>query len=58
MLSDKEIAANNALREALQALQRARELCERADYGSMVLGPLFNAQRDTQYAFDSALGRN
>jgi hypothetical protein len=58
MLSEKETNANEALKEALKALQRARELCERADYGSLVLGPLFNAQRDTQYALDTALGRN
>jgi hypothetical protein len=58
MLTEKESTANNALKEALQALQRTRELCERADYGDMVLGPLFNAQRDTQYALDTALGRN
>jgi hypothetical protein len=58
MVTEKEHAANNALKEALQALQRARELCERADYGDMVLEPLFGAQRDTQYALDTALGRN
>lgn len=58
MLSDKEAEANTALRKALQAIQRARELCERANYGSQVLGPLSVAQRDTQYALDTALGRN
>ena len=58
MLSDKEVEANNALREALKAIQRARELCERADYGSQVLSPLSDAQRDMQYALDTALGRN
>ncbi|MFC5477191.1 hypothetical protein [Massilia suwonensis] len=58
MQSDKETAANEALKEALKALQRAGELCERADYGSQVLGPLRDAQRDTQYALDTALGRN
>jgi hypothetical protein len=57
MLSEKEAQANNALKEALQAIQRARELCERADYGSQVLSPLSDAQRDTQYALDTALGR-
>ena len=57
MLSDKEAEANDALKEALQAIQRARELCERANYGSQVLGPLSDAQRDTQYALDTVLGR-
>lgn len=57
MLSHKEAEANNSLEEALQAIQRARELCERADYGSQVIGPLADAQRDTQYALDTALGR-
>lgn len=57
MPCDKEAEANNALKETLQAIQRARELCERADYGSQVLGPLSDAQRDTQYALDTALGR-
>jgi len=58
MLSNKETEASNALKDALKALQRAREQCERAEYGDMVLGPLFNAQRDTQYALDTAMGRN
>jgi hypothetical protein len=54
----KEAAANEALRDALRALQRARELCEQAEYGSFVLGPLLDAQRETRYALDTALGRN
>lgn len=53
-----EIAANEALANALKALHRARELCERAGYGSQVLGPLSDAQRETQYALDTVLGRN
>lgn len=48
MQSDNKTAANGALKEALKALQRAGELCERADYGSQALGPLRDAQRDTQ----------
>jgi hypothetical protein len=54
----EETTANEALKEALKQVQRARELCERAGYGSQVLGPLANAHRDTQYALDTALGRN
>lgn len=53
-----ETAANDAIRDALKALQRARELSERAGYGSQVVGPLVDAQRDTRYALDAALGRN
>lgn len=44
MPCDKEAEANNALKETLQAIQRTRELCERADYGSQVLGSLSDAQ--------------
>ncbi|TQK01267.1 hypothetical protein [Herbaspirillum sp. SJZ107] len=58
MLSDKETAANDAVKEALKAIQRARELCERADYGMLVSEPLADAQRSTQYALDTVLGRN
>ena len=54
----EEAAANEAIRGALKALQRAKEFSEKAGYGSLVLGPLFDAQRETQYALDTALGRN
>lgn len=54
----KEEEANKALADALKAIQRASELSERAGYGSMVLGPLADAQREAQYALDTALGRN
>lgn len=56
-MSDKEAAANAAIKAALQALLRAQELSEQAGYGSLVLGPLADAQRDTQYAYDTATGR-
>ena len=56
--SADETAANDAIKTALQAIQRARELCERAGYGGLVTGALFNAQRDTQYALDMASGRS
>jgi hypothetical protein len=58
MSSDKETVANESIREALKAIQRARELSERAEYGSLILGPLADAQLSTQYALDTALGRN
>lgn len=57
-MSDKEAAANAAIKAALQALQRAQELSEQAGYGSLVLGPLADAQREAQYAYDTATGRN
>lgn len=53
-----EQAANEAISDALKALQRACELSERAGYGSLVVGPLAEAQRETLYALDTALGRN
>lgn len=53
-----ETIANEAIKEALKALNRAIELSEQAGYGSLVLGPLADAQRDTQYAYDTATGRN
>lgn len=56
-MSDETIA-NEAIKEALKALQRVLELSERAGYGSQVLGPLSDAQRDTRYAHETALGRN
>ena len=58
MSIDKEALANDAIRDALKAIQRARELSERAEYGSLVLGSLNDAQLSTQYALDTALGRN
>jgi len=57
-MSDKENAANEAIKAALKALSRAKELSEQAGYGSLVLGPLDDAQRETQYAYETATGRN
>lgn len=58
MATSDEDAANEAIKDALKALQRARELSERAGYGSLVVGPLADAQREAQYALDTALGRS
>lgn len=58
MTKADETAANEAIRASLHALQRARELSERAEYGSQVLVPLDEAVREAQYALDTALGRN
>jgi hypothetical protein len=56
-MNNEEIA-NEAIKESLKALLRAVELSERAGYGSQVLGPLTNAQRETQYAYATAAGNN
>lgn len=53
-----ETIANQKIKEALQSIQRALELSERAGYGSMVLGPLSEAQREVLYAHETAMGRN
>ena len=58
MTTTDESTAQEAIRDALKALQRARELSERVGYGSLVVGPLVDAQREAQYALDTALGRN
>ena len=58
MLEPEETAANQSLKDALRAILRARELCERAGYGSQVIGALADAHREAQYALDTALGRN
>lgn len=57
MLTPNETTANNAIKEALQALRRARELSERAGYGGLVVGPLVDAHREAQYALDTVFGR-
>lgn len=54
----EEKDAQEALRAAVKALLRASELCEAVGYGSQVLGPLADAQREANYALDTALGRN
>ena len=56
-VSAEEAAANEAIRQALQALQRASEFSERAGYGGFVLEPLNEARRQGQHALDVALGR-
>lgn len=55
MMTEKE--ANDAIRSALVAIRNAQEACERVAYGSLVLGPLADAYRETAYALDVAEGR-
>lgn len=57
-MTEAETVANEAIRVALHALQHALALSEQAGYGSLVLGPLADAQREVKYASDTALGRN
>lgn len=56
-MSDKEIAANEAIKKALEAITYAEELSAQAGYGSLVIGPLADARREAQYAYDTATGR-
>jgi hypothetical protein len=58
MSTNAETATNEAIKEALKAIQRALELSERVGYGSQILAPLRDAQRDAQYAYETAMGRN
>lgn len=58
MATVEEATANEAIKDALRALHRAGELSERAGHGGLVVGPLVDAQREAQYALDTALGRN
>ena len=58
MVTTDETNAQEAIRDALRALQRARELGERVGYGRLVVGPLVDAQREAQYARDTAVGSN
>jgi hypothetical protein len=58
MKSQAELEADTALKDALKAIQRARELCERADYGGQILTPLADAHCEVKFAHDTALGRN
>jgi hypothetical protein len=56
-MSDDEVAANDAMRWALQDLRTAQAAAERAGYGSLVLGPLSEALKAAQYALDIAEGK-
>lgn len=56
MSIEKEATANEAIRDALKALQRTRELSDQAGYGALVLGPLADAQLNAHHALNVALG--
>ena len=54
----EELAADEAIEQALKALARAVELAERAGYGVEVQSPLADAQKNVRYAHDVAVGRS
>lgn len=56
-MTPAEKEANDALKDALRSIQRARELCERAEYGGLLLASLVSGHRDIQCAHDMALDR-
>jgi len=53
----KEKEANEAIKNAVQALIKARELAERAEYGSLLLEVLADAHKSAHYAFDMVRDR-
>lgn len=53
-----EREASEAIKTALQTLSRAIELSERAGYGTQILIPLRDAQKEVRYALDTAAGKN
>lgn len=53
-----EREASDAIQAAQQALARALELSERADYGTQIMISLRDAHKEVVYALDSAMGRN
>lgn len=55
-LAERE--ASDAIKTALQALARAQELSERADYGTEITQSLRDAHKDVAHALNTALGRN
>lgn len=56
--SREEREADRAIQKALQALTKAVELSARAGYGTEVLMPLADAQKNVRYAHDVAVGRS
>ena len=57
MATINEVEAQDALNDALKALQRVREMCDHVGYSSQVRVPLTNAHRELQYALDTAMTR-
>lgn len=53
-----EQAANQAIADAVTTLRHAADLCERAGYGCLIRDSLADAQKEAQYALDTATERN
>lgn len=53
-----EREASESIKTALQTLSRAIELSERAGYGTQIVIPLRDAQKEVRYALDTATGKN
>ncbi len=57
-MTREEREATAAIQAAAQALLRAIELSERADYGTQIMQSLAEAQKGVVFALDTACGRN
>lgn len=57
-MNQTEREAVEAMQAAAQALTKARELADRADYGSQITQSLADAQQSLRFALDTAHGRN
>ena len=55
--TSEERRALEAIKSALQALDNARQLAEKAGHGSLLTGALWDAYRSTQYSIDVAQDR-
>lgn len=57
-MNQAEREAVEAMQAAAQALTKARELAERADYGTQITQALSDSQQSLLFALDTAHGRN
>lgn len=56
MTTTAQARANEAIGNALKELRYARELSARANHSQRAIDALLDAERETQYALDTALG--
>jgi hypothetical protein len=54
LMEESLLKAQKALKAALASLAHAHELCDLADYGSLVTGPLHDARLSLSSALDVA----
>lgn len=57
-MSQVEREAVAAMQAAAQALTKALELAERADYGTQIMQALSESRQSLRFALDTAHGRN